>query len=170
MVENKEVAVTLHIEEVKYAIKNKTHVTARSLEASGKLGYESASHLQADSSMEDSYEVERAIVNALNEVKVSLCEYLDETVTSTDNLVSDAVSEGGTITLSFHLPGNYNSASVSALGSGIHDYVVCRSIHSWYRETMPELADACQSDAMSSLSVAKSALYKRVRPQRPTSE
>ena len=47
MPENKKnLAVTIQTKELKFAIMNKTHVTARSLQAAGKLNYEAAAHMQ----------------------------------------------------------------------------------------------------------------------------
>jgi hypothetical protein len=169
MAENKKnLTVTIQTKELKYAIMNKTHVTARSLEASGKLNYEAAAHMQASEDSENSYELLRAINNAIAETKVELGEYLNETVTSTDNLIKEAVENGEAVTMTFLLPSNYNSAAADALGGGVHDFVVGRSIYEWYRQTVPEIADACKADAEAALERAKKALYKRSRPSRPT--
>ena len=65
MAENKKnLAVTIQTKELKFAIMNKTHVTARSLQAAGKLNYEAAAHMQASEDLENSYELIRAICNA----------------------------------------------------------------------------------------------------------
>ena len=78
MSENKKnLAVTIQTKELKFAIMNKTHVTARSLQASGKLNYEAAAHMQASEDLENSYELIRAISNAIAETKVELGEYLN---------------------------------------------------------------------------------------------
>ena len=83
MAENKKnLAVTIQTKELKFAIMNKTHVTARSLQAAGKLNYEAAAHMQASEDLENSYELIRAISNAIAETKVELGEYLNETVTA----------------------------------------------------------------------------------------
>lgn len=164
----KTLSVTIQTKELKFAIMNKTHVTARSLQASGKLNYEAASHMQASEDLENSYELIRAISNAIAETKVELGEYLNETTTSTDNLVDAKVENGEAVVLNFLLPSNYNSAAADALGGGIHEFIVGRSIYEWYRQTCPEIAAACKSDAEESLERAKKALYKRSRPDRPT--
>lgn len=164
----KNLKVKIQTKELKYAIMNKTHVTARSLLAAGKMSYEAAAHMQASDDTENSYELVRAISNALAETKVELGEYLNETVTETDNLVNEKVENGEEVTLEFLLPSNYNSAAADALGGGIHEFVVGRSIYEWYRETCPEIADACKLDAEASLERVKKALYKRSRPERPT--
>lgn len=169
MAENKkDLKVKIQTKELKFAIMNKTHVTARSLQASGKLNYEAAAHMQASEDLENSYELIRAISNAINETKVELGEYLNETTTETDNLINSKVENGELVTLDFLLPSNYNSAAADALGSGIHEFIVGRSIYEWYRQTVPEIADACKADAEAALDRAKKALYKRSRPERPT--
>lgn len=164
----KDLKVKIQTKELKFAIMNKTHVTARSLQASGKLNYEAAAHMQASEDTENSYELIRAISNAIAETKVELGEYLNETVTETDNLIDKAVEDGELITIDFLLPSNYNSAAADALGGGIHEFIVGRSIYEWYRQTCPEIAEACRVDADASLDRAKKALYKRSRPDRPT--
>ena len=169
MAENKKnLTVTIQTKELKFAIMNKTHVTARSLQASGKLNYDAAAHMQASEDLENSYELIRAISNAIAETKVELGEYLNETTTATDNLIDSDVENGNAITINFLLPSNYNSAAADALGGGIHEFVVGRSIYEWYRQTCPEIAEACKVDAEAALDRAKKALYKRSRPERPT--
>ena len=169
MAENKkDLRVTIQTRELKFAIMNKTHVTARSLQASGKLKYEAAAHMQASEDLENSYELIRAISNAIAETKVELGEYLNETVNATNNLIDSNVENGNAVTLNFLLPSNYNSAAADALGGGIHEFIVGRSIYEWYRQTYPEIAEACKADAEAALDRAKKALYKRSRPERPT--
>ena len=169
MAENKkDLKVVIQTKELKFAIMNKSHVTARSLQASGKLNYEAAAHMQASEDLENSYELIRAINNAIAETKVELGEYLNDTVTETDNLIDEAVENGEAVTLDFQLPSNYNSAAADALGGGIHEFVVGRSIYEWYRQTCPEIAEACKADAEAALDRTKKALYKRSRPDRPS--
>lgn len=164
----KDLKVKIQTKELKFAIMNKSHVTARSLQAAGKLNYEAAAHMQASEDMENSYELIRAISNSIAETKVELGEYLNDEVTETDNLIDSEVEKGELVTLDFLLPSNYNSAAADALGGGIHEFIVGRSIYEWYRQTCPEIAEACKADAEAALDRAKKALYKRSRPERPT--
>lgn len=169
MSENKKVLkVNIQTRELKFAIMNKTHVTARSLLAAGKLTYEASAHMQASEDLENSYELIRAISNAIAETKVELGEYLNEEVNETSNLIDRKVEDGELVILMFLLPSNYNSAAADALGGGIHEFIVGRSIYEWYRQTCPEIANACKADAEAALERAKKALYKRSRPERPT--
>ncbi len=164
----KDLKVKIQTKELKFAIMNKSHVTARSLQAAGKLNYEAAAHMQASDDLENSYELIRAISNAIAETKVELGEYLNEETTETSNLINPNVENGDLVTLDFLLPSNYNSAAADALGGGIHEFIVGRSIYEWYRQTCPEIAEACKADAEAALNRAKKALYKRSRPERPT--
>lgn len=164
----KKLKVKIQTRELKFAIMNKSHVTARSLQASGKLNYEAAAHMQASEDNENSYELIRAISNAIAETKVELGEYLNEETDETSNLIDTKVENGDLVTLDFLLPSNYNSAASDALGGGIHEFIVGRSIYEWYRQTCPEIAEACKVDAEAALDRAKKALYKRSRPERPT--
>lgn len=164
----KDLKVTIQTKELKFAIMNKSHVTARSLQAAGELNYEAAAHMQASEDLENSYELIRAISNAIAETKVELGEYLNEETTETNNLISSKVENGEAVVLDFLLPSNYNSAAADALGGGIHEFIVGRSIYEWYRQTCPKVADTCKVDAEAALERAKKALYKRSRPDRPT--
>lgn len=160
--------VTIQTKELKYAIMNKTHVTARSLAAAGTINYEQAAHMQASEDPENSYELIRAINDAIAEVKVELGEYLSETTTSSNNLIASAVENDNAVTLSFSMPTNYNKSSADALGAFIHEFIVGRSIYAWYRQTNMAIADACNKDAEVALDKAKKALFQRSRPDRPT--
>lgn len=249
MAENKQnLKVTIKTPELRFAVMNKTHVTARSMQAAGTLNYEAAAAMQVSEDNENSYELVRAITDALAEVKVELGEYLNEENTTADNLIPktveaeaelteesattgrtwsstqsstnwihkatitnlmkngraffqrsgsttwieltvngnevsfidttnsvvaadkvkyDDVTAADGVTFAFELPSNFNSAAADALGAGIHEFVVGRAIYSWYRQTVPTLAEACRVDAEAALDRVKKALYKRKRPDRP---
>lgn len=215
MAENKQnLEVTILTPELRFAVMNKTHVTARSMQASGTLNYEAAAAMQVSEDNENSYELVRAIADALAEVKVELGEYLNEENTTADNMIPTTVeaepfepfsptevysigdkvtydnkfwkftsahSEGAwnssqvqevpipddRVVYDFKLPSNFNSAAADALGAGIHEFVVGRTIYAWYRQTVPALAEACRVDAEAALDRVKKALYKRKRPDRP---
>lgn len=161
-------SVTIQTKEVKYAVKNKTYVTARSLEASGDMNYEAAANMKISDDVEYGYELNRAINDAISEVKVHLGEYLNETTTATDNRIKNAVKNNEAVVLVFQLPTNFNSAAADALGAGIHEFVVGRACYAWYRQTNMKLAADCNKDADTALEKAKRALYKRSRPEAPT--
>lgn len=171
--ENKKtVTVTLQTKEMTFEIMNKTHVTARALESAGKLTQESAAYIQANGDSENAYEMWRAITTAIGEAKIELAEFLYTAadVTTADNKIGEAVEQGNAVTLTFKLPTNADTVAADALGSGINDFIIGRSIYNWYRQTAPDLAAACATDAESIMTRTKKALYKRQRPTRPTYE
>ena len=222
MAQTSNFTVTIMTPELRYAVMNKTHVTARSLEAGGKMNYEAAAHMQASEDPENSYELVRAITSAIAETKVELGEYLNEEHSTADNMIPGAVEQEelelfsatkayaigdkvkyddttqvnhslkgyqfnaahsagawnasqvdevplDQIQLGFFMPSNFNSASSEALGAGVHDFIVGRTIYAWYRQTVPEIAAACKADADEILIRVKKALYQRKRPSRPYS-
>lgn len=166
----KTIQIRIETGELRYAVTNKAHVTARSLSSSGKLNAETASIVQADQDGEDNYEIIRAISTAIAEVKMALTEWLDETTTGASNLISSKVEKGETVALQLRMTDNYDSAATWAVGAGIHDYVVGRATYEWYKMTVPELAAVCLTDAQAALVRTEQALFKRTRPQRPTYE
>lgn len=89
-------------------------------------------------------------------------------ITTADNKILSAVEHGEPVSLAFELPTNADTVAADALGSGINDFIVGRSIYNWYRQTYPDLAAACAQDAENILTRTKKALYKRQRPERPT--
>ena len=108
----KRIPILIQTKELKVAIMNKTHVTARSLQSSGKLTYEAASNAQQTEFKEDGYELNRAISDAIAEAKLALSEYLADDTDKADNLVRKAVDNGEALSLTFQFPSNYNNAAV----------------------------------------------------------
>lgn len=168
MEQKRTISVTLRVPELMYDIMNKTFLTgqARYAEQGGK-NYEAASNMQASEDNENSYQLRRSITSAFAQVKSLLGEYLDETNTTTDNIINDQVDKDGTLTLSFLMPSNYNQASADSLGAAIHNYITDRAIYDWFIITDREDAKAYIELAAEALEVAKRALYKRSRPERP---
>ena len=163
----KNLTVKLKVQELMFDIMNKAYLTGQAREAGGK-GYEEASNMQASEDDENSYQLRRSLANAFSGLKSILGEYLDEDKKTTNNIIQNEIDSDGELKLEFKLPSNYNSAAADALGGGIHEFVVGRSIYEWYRQTCPEIAEACKADAEAALDRAKKALYKRSRPERPT--
>jgi hypothetical protein len=101
-------------------------------------------------------------------MKTILGEYLDESNTTSDNLIDKEIDNDGALTLSFKLPSNYNSASASGLGKGMHSYLVDLTLAEWFTITNKADAQDYTAHAAISLENVKRALYKRSRPTRPT--
>lgn len=169
MAENKKtLTVTQQVKELMFDIMNKSYLTGRAREATGEKGYEAASNMQASEDEENSYQLRRSLANAFSSLKSLLGEYLDESKTTSDNLIPTAIDSDGQLTLAFKLPSNYNNASADSLGNGIHAYLVDMAIAEWF--TINNKADAQDYIQHSTLSleIIKRALYKRNRPSRPT--
>lgn len=164
----KTLAVSVQVKELMFDIQNKTYLTGQAREASGAMNYEAASKMQASDDDENSYQLRRSITNAFTALKSLLGEYLDENVTTTNNLIPQEVDNDGVLTLAFKLPSNYNNASADSLGSGIHAYIVDMAVSDWFViNNKADAADYAQHAGVS-LETVKRALYKRSRPTRPT--
>lgn len=168
MAENKKtLTVTLEVKELMYDIKNKAYLTGQAREAAG-TNYEEASNMQASDDEDNTYQLRRSLGNAFATLKSVLGEYLDESATSTDNLLSKSVENDGQLKLAFKLPSNYNNASADSLGNGIHAYLVDTALAEWFTITNKADAKDYVEHGAASLEVVKRALYKRSRPERPT--
>ena len=171
MAENKRtLTVTQYVNEITFDVMNKAYLTGQAREAEGTKNYKSASNMQASKDNENSYQIRRSLANAFSTLKSLLGEYLDETVTTSDNKLLEEVDkeEGGTLKLAFKLPSNYNSASADSLGNGIHAYLVDMTLGEWFTITNKDDAASYIEHSKVSLEIVKRALYKRSRPERPT--
>lgn len=169
MAENKkDLTITEEVEELIFDIQNKTHLTGQAREAEGKKPYQAASNMQASDEEENSYQVRRSLANAFSTLKSLLSEWLQEERTTSNNRVATEIDNNGQLVLVFKLPLNYNDASADSLGNGIHSYLVNTTIAEWFTITNKEDAEAYVAHSAISLENIKRALYKRIRPKRPT--
>lgn len=162
-----EITITLKVKELIYDVANKTYLTGRSREAEGSKNYEASSNMQASDDEENSYQIRRSLSNAFSSVKSALSEYLLDSSTSSDNLISEAIDEDGELELQFSMPSNFSTSSVSALGNSIHSYLVDIALADWFSITNKEDAETYIAHSALSLESAKRSLYKRKRPTRP---
>ncbi len=161
--------VTVHID-VKtalYDVRNKAYITGNSRMASGDAKYEAGSKMQASEDTEEDDQLKRSMTTYFTGLKSKLGEYLDETTTTTDNLIAQKIEDEDVLTLSFRLPTNYNNASADALGAGIHAYLVDMILADWFTITNPKDTQSYTTHAVAMLDDVKAALYKRSRPTRP---
>ncbi len=167
MENKKEITIRLEVKELVFDIQNKTYLTGRSREADNTKGYEAASHIQVSDDDENSYQIRRSISNAFCNLKTELAEYLDDSATTTDNLVKSEIDNDTALILKLLMPSNYNQAAEDNLGAALHQYIVSRSIADWF--TITDKADTAEYTAMTeaALEAARRALYKRRRPSRP---
>ena len=173
----KQLTVTLQIRELIYDVQTKTYNTAESLKASGKLKYDGAAHVMASDDEESLYELKRAIATAIGDAHVALSEFLavGNTAGTFDNRLPVSIdgnpsatppTQPTTISVVFQFPSNYKNASFKTFGNGLHDYIVNRAAYVWYRQVVPEIAQACLADADAALEQVNKAMYSRKRPVR----
>ncbi|MCC8071331.1 MAG: hypothetical protein LIO90_05980 [Bacteroidales bacterium] len=163
----KTLTITLEVKEIFFDIMNKTHLTGRSRNAADASAYELTSHMEVSQDEENSYQVRRSMTNAFSDLKTELAEYLDEEATTANNLIHEKVDADGQLVLALSMPSNYNLAAADALGNGMHQYLVNRSIADWFMITNKADATDYVKLAVEALDHGKRALYKRERPQRP---
>lgn len=169
MAENKkDLTITEEVKELIFDIQNKTHLTGQAREAEGGKSYQAVSNMQASDEEENSYQIRRSLVNAFSTLKSLLSEWLQEERTTSNNRVATEIDNNGQLVLVFKLPLNYNDASADSLGNGIHSYLVNTTIAEWFTITNKEDAEAYVAYSAISLENVKRALYKRIRPKRPT--
>lgn len=170
MAENKKnLTVEIQVKELMFDIMNKTFLTGHAREAEQKgQNYEAASNMQASEDDENSYQLRRSIANAFSALKSLLGEYLDENLTTSNNIIQQEVDEDGVLAMAFKLPSNYNNASADSLGNGIHAYIVDVAVAEWFTITNKSDAQDYLNHSALSLEIVKRALYKRSRPSRPS--
>ena len=169
MAENKkDLTIIEEVEELIFDIRNKTYLTGQAREAEGGKSYQAVSNMQVSNEDENSYQIRRSLENAFSSLKSQLCEWLQEDRTMSDNRVVAEIDNDDQLVLVFKMPLNYNVASVDSLGDGIHSYLVNTAIAEWFTITNKEDAEAYVAYSAISLENVKRALYKRIRPKRPT--
>ncbi|MCD8266381.1 MAG: hypothetical protein LUC33_04420 [Prevotellaceae bacterium] len=166
--QKKEITITLKVAEMIYNVMQIAHKTGQAREADGKKSYESASLMQASEDEEESYEIKRSLVGNFAQMKSLLGEYLEESKTTSDNLIYDEVDNDGELALCFKMPSNYNLAGVDSMGKNAHAYLVYITVSEWFAITNPEEQDTYTKLAAVSLEHLKRAFYRRERPTRPT--
>lgn len=162
----KTITVTLRVKELVFDIQNKAYLTGLAREAEGKKGYEATSIMQASDEEECYCQIRRSLTHAFDTLKSMLGEYLTENNTTSDNVINNGIDNGGTLTLSFVLPSNYNNASNDSLGKNIHAYLVDIALRDWFAITNKEDADTYTAHAAVSLENVKRDIYRRSRPTR----
>ena len=170
MAENKKkLTVVQEVKELMFDIMNKAYLTGQAREAGG-MDYKASSNMQASEDNDNSYQLRRSLTNAFSSLKSLLGEYLDEDLSTSNNLIPKEVDDDGRLVLVFKLPSNYNNASADSLGNGIHAYLVDMALYEWFTITNKADAQDYLSHSTASLETVRRALYKRSRPTRPTYE
>lgn len=162
---SKEIKIIIDTDDIAYDVMNKTHLSGEAIEGEK---YEQSYRVRIGYDDDEQYQLSRAISNAVASIKSELSEYLNGEQSTADNLISECVQGGNVVELVLSMPSNYDSSCVDALTSGIHEFVVNKSIAEWFLLNNSQLAPTyftLSSDAMSNV---KKNLYKRERPKRPT--
>lgn len=164
----KSITITEYSQELVFDIQNKAYITGRSREAEGTKNYEASSNMQASNDPEDLYQLKRSLSNAFTSLKSLLGEYIDETGTTDDNKIRTQIDSLTSIDLNFLVPDNFRESAVGAMGSCVHEYLVNYALYEWFMITNKVDADTYLKLADGSLAKIKRALYRRLRPNRPT--
>lgn len=156
--------VKLDVKELIYDIDNKAYLTGRSRKDSA--GVETVASMQSSDSEEDRNQILRGIQNAYNQLCVVVSEYLS-LPTPGDTTFNDELYKSDTsIDLGFTVPGNFNTATRSAIAAIAHKYIVNKSLAEWFLIT--NKADVAEYEALAAQNAEelRVALNKRVRPKR----
>lgn len=166
--DKKRVDVTLQVKELIYDIQNNTSLTGRAREAINDATYKNASDIRASDDDDDRYKLMRSVQTHFTALKAIVGQYIDETLSTVDNLIQKEIEEDGVLKLVFILPTNYNPASKHAIATGSHDYIVNNSLADWFSINAKEDSGEYRARAVQNLEIINKAIYKRVPPVRPT--
>lgn len=153
------VTITLYSSELTYDVKNKTYLTGNSkVDASPAA----VAYMQANDDEENANQVNRSIGNAFGSLKTKLSEYIEDNSTSTGN---DLLFDGTTdFVLTLKMPSNFNRASIDAISTGLHKYIVNMAVADWFLITNKTDAEAYVAQAAANMAEVIEAINKRVRP------
>lgn len=163
----KDITITLYLSEILYDIQNKTYLTGRS-RTTGQ-NHEEVAHMQANEDEENENQILRSIGNAFANLKTKLSEYLNESETTADNLLTDKDTN---LDVSLSMPANYNPATRETIAAALHQFLVNTAVAEWFTITNKTDAADYVTLAASNLEQVREALNKRLRPTRtdPTTE
>lgn len=159
----KAVTVTIKISWLLYDIMNETFLRGRTIQ--DKDNYKTVASMFASEDEENREKILRSIKKSFAYVKSSLAEYLDESVTSTDNVHYDGTSD---LVIQLKMPSNFNEAATAGLGEAVHDYLKNMAIAEWYLVTNKNDAEQYIALANNSMVSITQSVSRRSRPTRPT--
>lgn len=159
----KDITITLYLSEILYDIQNKTYLTGRS-RTTGQ-NHEEVAHMQANEDEENENQILRSIGNAFSNLKTKLSEYLNDSETTADNILTDKETS---LNVALSMPANYNSATRETIAAALHQFLVNTAIAEWFTITNKTDAADYVTLAASNLEQVREALNKRVRPVRTT--
>lgn len=158
------ITITLYKSELVYDVQNKTYLTGRSRQTGGN--HEEVANMQANDDEENANQILRSLGNAFAMLKTKLSEYLEESGTTTNDILMAGTGE---ITVSLKVPSNFNKATNDTISAALHQYLVNTAIGDWFTITNKADADDYITLAGANLEQVREAVNKRVRPTRKTS-
>ena len=121
--------------------------------------------MQANEDEENESQLLRSIGNAFAYLKTRLSEYIEETTTTTSNILLD---KSKNLTLTLVLPSNVNQATSETISSSAHQYITNMVMADWFTITNKADATDYAAKAEVNLQELREAINKRVRPVRTT--
>ena len=160
----KTITITLNKNELLYDIENKAWLAGRSREDGTNAA--AVSKMQAGDEDADRNQMLRCISNAVATLRNNVAEWLGDanSGSATDTLITDSAA----FTIVMQMPMNYNTSANNTVVAAMHQYVVNSALAEWFNMTSKEEATDYFTLAAANLQQLKDAIYKRVRPTRPT--
>ena len=155
------ITITLQVSELVYDIQNKTYLTGKSRREGNN--HEQVANMQANDDDENANQILRSVGMAFARLRTQLAEYLETEGSSAGN---ELMAMTDNLTLSLHMPSNYNRSTVTTIAEAAHQYVVAMAVNDWF--TITNKADAADYGALAaqSLAVISEAAHRRLRPKR----
>lgn len=155
--------ITLVMSELIYDVQNKTYLTGRS--RGDTKNYERVASMQSNDDDENKNEILRSLGNAWSHMKLKLSEYLVEEGSSSNNVLLNGEEN---INIRLSMPSNFDKQMKDSIAGVLHQYLVNYTIGDWFTITNKEDAESYIRMATANIDQLREALYKRVRPNRPT--
>ena len=161
----KKISITLYTSEILHDVENTAYLTGKGRQAEGNESQ--VALMQASADPEDSDRIMRSIGTAYNSLYNIFGEYIsDDTEASTN-----ALWERGTdLTINLLMPSNFNRTATDIISTAAHEYVVNSALGDWFNITDKNDAEEYYTKASAYVTLLKTSLCKRVRPQRSNPE
>lgn len=157
------VTITLYMSEILYQVKNKTYLTGRSRQTGNN--HEEVANMQASDDDESKNQLLDSIGNAFKTLKTKLSEYLEESGTSSNDVL---ISDTSNLTLALKVPSNQNLATNDTISAAAHQYIINTTVAEWFIITNKADAGDYAAMAANNLETIREAINKRIRPTRTT--
>lgn len=156
------IPITLYLNEIIYDIQNKTYVIGRNKDSGDNP--EQVAAIQASDEPESYNQLLRSIGNALSMLRQNLGDYLDVSQTTSNDNQFEADSD---IVIQLNLPMNFNEASIDAVTTAMHQYIVNTAIAGWFSLVNPDESEKYIQLASNNYQMLSTAMMSRKRPVKP---